>query len=262
MKVWSDFAKVALICAVAGLSVAGWAPGARAQQAIDPDAQSVLDAMANYLGGLKSFSVEYSTVDEVVTPAGQKLQFLHSGRIIVQRPGELYATRGGPAGVSELFLNGKGLSIYSKQFNAYLQVDTSNIMGAIEAVRNLGLEAPGADLLTPKPLDNPTTDIVSGAYIGESFIDGIKVHQLAFRGANVDWQLWVTDGDRPLPLRYVITTKWLTGAPQYTVQLKNWNTAPQIDAAQFTFVPPQGARKLDPAAVAVNAVGDLTIKGK
>jgi hypothetical protein len=40
------------------------------------------------------------------------------------------------------------------------------------------------------------------------------------------------------------------------------NTAPQIDAARFTFVPPQDAQKLDAASVTVNAIGDMTIKEK
>ena len=102
----------------------------------------------------------------------------------------------------------------------------------------------------------------AGRHLGMTFIDGIEVHQLAFRGTDVDWQLWATANDKPLPLRYVITTKALAGAPQYTLQLRNWNTAPHIDAARFTFVPPPGAKQLDPASVTVNAIGDLTLKAK
>ena len=262
MKAWPNVFRAALICAAAALCSVGWVPGARAQPGVDPDAQSVLSGMANYLGSLKSFSVEYSSVDEVVTPAGEKLQFLHSGKIIVERPNKLYATRAGAAGTSEIFLNKNGLYLYGTNVNAYLKLDASSIDAAIDAVRNLGFDAPGADLLDSKPLDNPMTDITSGSYIGDTYIDGVKVHQLAFRGTNVDWQLWVTAGDKPLPLRYVITTKWFSGAPEYTLVLRNWNTAPNIDATQFTFVPPQGAKRLDPASVTVNAIGDMTIKGK
>jgi hypothetical protein len=262
MKSWPNFFRAALICAGTALCVVGWTPGARAQPAVDPDAQSVLTGMANYLGGLQSFSVEYSTVDEILTPAGEKLQFLHSGKIIVQRPNKLYATRVGAAGTSEIFLDKNGLSLYGANANAYLKLNASSIDAAVDAVRNLGFDAPGADLLASKPLDNPMTDITSGTYVGDTFIDGVKVHQLAFRGANVDWQLWVTAGDKPLPLRYVITTKWLSGAPQYTLELRNWNAAPNIDAARFTFVPPQGAKKLDPSSVTVTAIGDMTINGK
>src|ERR1700732_2980876 len=50
-------------------------------------------------------------------------------------------------------------------------------------------------------------------------------------------------GDKPLPLRYVITTKSISGAPQYTFELRNWKNSPQIDAARFVFAPPQGAKQ-------------------
>jgi hypothetical protein len=262
MKMWLQVTKTTLVCGVVGLCALALAANARAQNAVAPDAQSVLAAMSNYLGGLKSFSVGYSSADEVVTPKGQKLQFLHSGEVMVQRPDKLYAIRRGATGATELFLDGKGLTLFAKNANAYLQLGATTIDAAIDAVHKLGFDAPGADLLASKPLDSSTTDMTSGTYIGDTFIDGVKVHQLAFRGANVDWQLWVTAGDKPLPLRYVITDKRVPDFPQFTLELSNWNTAPQIVAARFAFVPPQGAKKLDPASVTVNAIGDMTIKGK
>jgi hypothetical protein len=254
--------KSVLAPAVMGLCLVALAPGARAQNAIAPDAHGVLVAMSSYLGGLKTFSVEFSATDEIVTPEGQKLQFLNSGQIAAQRPDKLYAKRQGAAGTTELFLDDKGLMLYGNSASAYLQLDASSIDAAIEAVHKLGFDAPGADLLASKPLDSSTADITSGSHIGMSFIEGVEVHHLAFRGANVDWQVWVTTGDKPLPLRYVVTTKWFTGAPEYTLQMRNWNTTPQIDVARFTFAPPPGAKKLDPASVEVNAIGDMTIKGK
>jgi len=260
MKAWEYLAKTVLVAAVAALCAL--APSARAQPAFDADSQSVLAAMSQYLGGLQSFSTDYVAVDEVVTTEGQKLQFLHSGEIVVQRPNKLYATRRGAAGVAELFLDGKALTLYSKNANAYLELDASSIDAATDVVHNFGFDAPGADLLASKPLDPSTTDVTSGAHIGMTSIDRGEVNQLAFRGTDVDWQLWVTAGDKPLPLRYVVTTKKITGAPEFTLQLRNWNTAPQIDPARFTFSPPAGAKKLDPASVTVNAIGDLTLKGK
>ncbi len=238
------------------------APPARAQATIDPDARSVLTSMSGYLGGLKSFSVDYTAVDEVVTREGQKLQFLHSGTITVQRPDRLHAIRRGAAGVAELFLDGKHLILSSKDAGAYLQFDASSIDSAVDVVHNFGFDAPGADLLVSKPLDSSQTDMSSGVHVGMTYIDGVKVHQLAFRGTDVDWQLWVTDGDRRLPVRYVITTKGMSGAPEFTLQLTHWNTAPPTDPAQFTFVPTADAKKLDPTAVTVNATDDLVIKGK
>ena len=262
MKIWSYFTKPVPVAAAVGLCVFALAAPAGAQNAVDSDAQSVLASMSNYLGDLKEFSVDFSAVDEVVTTEGQKLQFLHSGDIIVQRPDKLFAVRKGAAGTAEMFLDGKSLTLFAEKPDAYLQFDTPSISAAIVVLHKFGFDAPGADLLDPKPLDSSTADMTNGSHIGMTFIDGVEVHQLAFRGADVDWQLWVTAGDKPLPLRYVITTKTINGAPQYTLQLKNWNTSPQISAARFAFVPPRGATKLDPASVSVNTIGDMTIKGK
>ncbi len=262
MKIWSHVTKAGLVVALVVVCVIAPTLTAGAQNAVDPDAQSVLSSMSNYLGGLKEFSVEYVAVDEVVTAEGQKLQFLHSGEITVQRPNKLFAIRKGATGTAEMVLDGKTLTLFAEKPDAYLQFDAPNISAAIVDLHKLGFDAPGADLLEPKPLDSSTADMASGAHIGMTYIDGVEVHQLAFRGADVDWQLWVTAGDKPLPLRYVITTKSISGAPQYTLQMRNWNTAPDINAARFTFAPPLGAHKLDPSSVSVNAIGDMTIKGK
>ena len=136
MKMWSHFTKAVLVYAAAGLCGVALAPSVRAEGAVDPDAQRVLTAMSNYLGALKSFSVEYSAVDEIVTPEGQKLQFLHSGEITVQRPDKLYVIRRGAAGIAEVFIDGHGLTLYGKQANTYLQLDASGIDAAIDAVHN------------------------------------------------------------------------------------------------------------------------------
>ena len=74
----------------------------------------------------------------------------------------------------------------------------------------------------------------------------------------MDWQIWVKAGDEPLPMKYVITTKWMTGAPQYSVQLSNWNTKPVIASSRFKFVAPKGADKLE--ALPVDETGEITDK--
>ncbi len=59
---------------------------------------------------------------------------------------------------------------------------------------------------------------VSSGYYGTAYVGGIECHYLSFRSTKVDLQLWVKVGDEPLPMKYVITSKWITGAPQYSVQ--------------------------------------------
>jgi len=61
-------------------------------------------------------------------------------------------------------------------------------------------------------------------------------------------QIWVEIGPRPIPRKYVITSKTVTGAPQYTVRIKDLKTDALADDA-FAFKPPAGAKKVELSAL-------------
>ena len=75
-------------------------------------------------------------------------------------------------------------------------------------------------------------------------IGGIECDYLAFRNKEVDWQIWITQGAKPRPCRYVITSTGITDGPQYTVQLRNWKTGSEVGTPDFTFKPPSGAKQI------------------
>ena len=105
--------------------------------------------------------------------------------------------------------------------------------------------APAGDLLYANAYDILMEDVISGMYVGAGTVAGVRCHHLAFRGTQTDWQIWIEDGARPLPRKMVITSKWMTGAPQYTVTTSDWNMAPKLAAGRFKFVPPKDAVQLD-----------------
>ncbi|RNJ46274.1 hypothetical protein B5V01_11185 [Mesorhizobium erdmanii] len=228
---------LALSCATA------WSQGA-----IDKDANDVLVASMNYLKGLKTFSVDYDTDHEIVDNAGQKIQFSASGSLTASRGEGFRVSRKGPNADVEVTFDGKVISLYGKAINAFAQIDSpgSSIDEAVEEFRvSTGLDAPGADLMSSDPYSVLTEGATEGALIGEAVIGGEVCDHLAFRTDVVDWQIWIRQGDQPLPLKYVITTKWVTGAPQYALRLNNWNVAPKVDGKLFSFTPPADAKKLD-----------------
>jgi hypothetical protein len=109
---------------------------------------------------------------------------------------------------------------------------------------NLNLPAPGSDLFYSEVYDGLSSDITSGIYIGKNIVNGVLCHHLAYRGKEVDWQLWVEAGDKPVPRKYVITSKWLTGGPEYSMTIYKWDTSSQIPENRFDFTPPEGASKI------------------
>lgn len=113
------------------------------------------------------------------------------------------------------------------------------------ARRSLDLYAPAGDLLYKNPYSLLLEDVISGLYVGMGIVDGVRCHHLAFRGNEVDWQIWIEEGSKPLPKRFIITSKWLTGAPQSTVTLKNWNLSPHLKDEYFKFSPSNDMEKID-----------------
>jgi hypothetical protein len=107
------------------------------------------------------------------------------------------------------------------------------------------LEAPGADLLLSHVYDELMRDVIDAKHIGRGVIDGVECEHLAFRNPDVHWQLWVEVGARPIPHKYVITRKGVTGAPQYTLRIKHWETDAQLDADAFAFKQPPGATQTE-----------------
>ena len=198
---------------------------------------------------------------DYIDTAGQKLKLSSSGSILLARPASYHARRSGPFGSFELFIDGKTSTLYSQQRGAYFQIATPGAIDvAIGALRiETGLELSGADLLYVDAYAGLVTDVTSGAHYGTAYVDGVECHHLAFRAAKVDWQIWIQTGDKPLPMKYVITTKWMTGAPEYSVRFSDWNTQPAIPAGSFGFVPPAGVQRLE--SLQVNEMGEVEVTG-
>ena len=213
----------------------------------NPDAEEILKSMSTFLAGTKTFSVSADISNEVISQEGQKLQFNGHAALLIERPSHFRVTRKGRFSDAVLFYDGSQVTIHGKAINAYVQQKVvGTIDDAIHAIeRQIGLDLPGADLLLSNPYKALTSGATSSGYYGIAYVDGIESHHLAFRTPTVDWQIWVKAGDEPLPMKYVITTKWLTGAPQYSEQFSEWNLKPDTDADQFTFVAPQGAENLE-----------------
>lgn len=214
---------------------------------IDPEADRILKSMSSYLAATRAFSVNADIDFEVVARTGQKLQLSSFATIVLQRPNQFHVQRKGLIADAEFIFDGKTLTLYGKRSNAYAQIKApGTIDDAMRAFElETGIPAPGTDLMFADPYATLSTGVESSTYIGVTYINGIECYHLAFREQDVDWQLWVQTGDRPLPLKYVITSKWITAAPQYEIRLRDWVINPQINARQFTFSAPAGATRID-----------------
>ena len=258
MRRWRITRGASLVAACL-LLAAGLAPPPVAGAAgIDPEAGEVLTAMSSYLGGLGAFSFSAEIDNELINLEGQKLQLSSSSRLLFDRPSRFHISRQGMFADAEMIYDGETVTLHGNRHNAYMQVAVSGTTD--DAIRALefetGLDFPGADLLFADPYPILSSGVESSHYIGVVNVGGVECHHLAFREDKVDWQLWVQTGEKPLPVKYVITSKWLTGAPQYSLRLSDWNTEPATPTGRFEYSVPAGARRLD--TLEVNEMGELS----
>jgi hypothetical protein len=70
-------------------------------------------------------------------------------------------------------------------------------------------------------------------------VAGVDCHHIAIRGPETDVQLWVEEGDKPLPRKIMLTSKWAGGSPRFIANL-DWQTEPELDPSIFEFEAPEG----------------------
>lgn len=233
--------------AIAALTLAFMLPGtARAQAAtgVDADAATILKRMTDYVGKLQRFSVDTSNTLEVVLVSGQKIQLTSSARNTVQRPNRLRSERIGDVISQSFYYDGRTLTIFNPGDGYYATVPAPNTIDAMVdfARDSLDVIAPAGDLITMDAYERLTADATAGFVVGQSVIAGVRCDHLAFRSGDVDWQIWIEDGDKPLPRKYVITSLDTPQAPQFEQVLSNWSLDPAVKPGFFDFLPPAGAK--------------------
>lgn len=221
------------------------AEGTETLSASQQEAKDLLMQMSNYLAGLEKFSVNMMAGFDVLHEDWQKIQFVESREILLSRPDNLkISERTGESG-SFLIFDGEKMTVYDGQEKVYAQaIQPESVDDAILYIeRDLDIRLPLAPLLTtwlPTELERRVQTI---DYVETTNVFGQPAHHLAARTAALDFQVWVAAGERPLPLRIVLTYMDL-GMPQYWAQFSNWNLEPLIDGDSFKFTPEPGASQI------------------
>jgi hypothetical protein len=211
----------------------------------DDDAIHILKTMTDYMASQKTLNVSYDTDVEVITSDLQKIQFASSGHLQMVRPDKLEVSRVGGYTDVDLVFDGKTTTVLDHDHNAYTEISSAGTLEQlVERMRDeFQMPVPGADLLLASSFDRLMDGVIDAKHIGLGVIDGVECEHLAFRNVDTDWQLWVETGAHPVPHKYVITNKGVTGGPQYTLHIRSMETDGPISSDAFVFKAPPGAKK-------------------
>jgi hypothetical protein len=227
-------------------------PAKPAGPIIDPQARELMEKMSAYLASLPRFTVHTETTQQVVFPSGLVLDSDRAADVAVERPNRLRVHIVSAKRNVEVYYDGATVALYSpdqKLYTTWPAPPTIDQLAA-RAQQQEGLALPAADFLFRSPYQRMMAKVERGSYIGRSLVRGVMTDQLAFRQKGVDWQIWIQEGDRPLPVRLAIKDRATRGNPWHTVTMTDWDTAPELTPAMFTFTPPEGAQRIAAANLA------------
>ncbi len=234
---------------------------AAAREADTEAALAALERLSDFLAGQQRFSFKAELSYDVVQPTGLMLEFGGTRSVVVRRPdGMRILARDREGDEALLVFDGEQISVSFPGENAYVSVEKPGTLNeAIDYLeRDLGQPAPLADFVYADFYAVVAPAIEYALVVGEAVVDEQRTEHLTFSGEEVDFQLWVESGERPLPRRVVVTYKWAPGSPQFRARLFDWDLSPETPDASFAFQPPAGAEHLPFAAL-----GDLaeTVQG-
>ena len=226
-------------------------PAAAAVTETQAQASAILMRMADFLGGAQGFSVSVRGGYDAVQQSGQKIEFGEVRKVTLSRPDRLRMEGERSDGVKTVTVfSGKEIVLIDETRNVYATAPQPGGLDdtIVYFVKDLGMQLPLAVLLVSQLPAELKARVRSVDYVERTTILGSPSHHLAARTDLVDFQVWVADGDRPLPQRVVISYKQAKGEPQFWAQFSDWNLAPALDDSTFLAKPPDGAQKVAFAA--------------
>jgi hypothetical protein len=203
---------------------------------LDPVALQALKSMGAYLRAIPRFELHTKAMlDTRVDDTDMKISLGYEGTYRVERPGAFYVSLKSDRQQREYFYDGKSFTVSVPRQHYFATVAAPpTIRATIDKVYDdFGISLPLADLFYWAD-DSSIEGITSAVRVGYAKIGTTETDQFVFRGPELDWQIWIARGPRPLPVRIMITTRTDPSRPSYTADL-DWNTNPKFTPATFAF---------------------------
>ncbi len=208
-------------------------------------ALEALNKMGSYLRSLELFKVQAVTSTDEALENGQKIQFDKSIEIQAKKPAGLRVDVTSPYGERSFYFDGKAFTLHTPENKFYATIPASGTNGElIETLQSkTGATMPLVDLFLWGADAAAGDEIESAIIVGYGNVNGVKCEHYAFRQKEVDWQICIQQGETPLPLKLVITSKLEAEQPQY-VSVMKWDTAAALDDKAFAYTPQEGDTKI------------------
>jgi len=213
---------------------------------IEDNAVDALKEMSNYLMTAKTLGIVSQGSLDVVTNDGQRIQLDGTTTYKVRRPGFVIDYQSDIKSRKFIY-DGKTFTVYSPKLGYYASVAAPRTnKEVLDTIYNkFGISLPLEDLFRWGDGSNEDRlKALKSAYkVGTATIDGAETDHYAFREADVDWEVWIQQGDQPVPRKLVIVDRTDPSRPTFISRL-SWQINPSYSDADFTFVPDANAKRI------------------
>jgi hypothetical protein len=238
-----------LICALGlpGAGVAQAAPTpAPGVPAVDQRADALLKRMNDALLGHRRFSVVIDQASAVGAKTGHTVRFAATSTIVVERPNRLRMDHHGDLIDVALYYDGKSLTFWRRRTNVFANTAAPPTLDqTLEFARErIEIEIPAADLLGSDPVGALKRGAHSIQLAGREAVHGVACQHIVLKGLEMDQELWIEDGESPLPWKVVVVAKTMIGSPTLSAEFRNWSFDSPPAGDTFTFEAPPGAARI------------------
>jgi len=213
----------------------------------DPRAVEVLKNMATYTASLDRFMITGETFTDASVDFGLIISNARESRLFVDRPGSLFVTSFDGMDESDIYIHDGMLTVFSSKHNFYARTSVpDNLETALHfALDEIDVETPLMDFVFADSLSHLVKDHDTVIYLTDkSRIRGVDCHHVVVRAPGIDLQLWIEEGDRPVPRKVIITSVSEPGSPRHYAFM-DWRVASDLDSAMFEFDAPENSVEIE-----------------
>jgi hypothetical protein len=207
----------------------------------------VLNSMSALKAGINRATLKSVSYTDARLEGGLMVSNSTEVTVNIERPGSLKISSFDGLHSKDLYFHNGELTVFNSENKFYAQANIpKEIDAALQfALEEMEIEAPLLDMIYQNVAEHLITSQETILYLQDKArISGADCHHIAIRGSEVDVQLWVQEGERPMTRRIVLTSKWAGGSPRFEANL-TWDLAPDFDSSIFEFTAPEGSSKIE-----------------
>jgi hypothetical protein len=228
---------------------------------VEERALAILKKATDFLVQAQHFSVNVVDSYDSVQDSGVKIEYGATRKYTIRRPDRFRMDSNQRDGNQRGFrFDGKEIAVFDTDQKVYA---TAEHPGSMDDAFKYFID----HLEMPLPLSQIFASTLPGLldstpilrYVDASTMAGVRCDHLVGRRKNVDFQVWIAQGDNPLFQRLIIIYKRAKGEPQFWAQFSDWDFSSDEPDSLFAFTPPEGFEKI-PFAPLAQAKAETTGK--